>query len=443
MAAINRRAFALGGSAAFALPAFAQAQATDFDVVIVGAGAAGIAAARQLTAAGRRVVIVEASDRIGGRAHTQIFGGGHADLGANVLYGADANPIARLAAMQKVEIVRASPATHLRVGKRVAREGEVEIFLSSLARTRRAIQEGGRAGRAVNAASFFPKDVTEWRPSVDFMLGAFERGRDLSEIAAQDIAMSAERGDAAYARGGAGALLAKLAQGVTVRLSSPATRISTWKNTYVETSRGGIAARAVIVTASTAVLAAQKIKFEPALPANIGEAFAKLPLGALERIVVDLPGNPLGLAKDERVFEQATDAKAASMLANVDGGSLGYIDIGGKFAAELAGRGPGALTTFAREWIGETFGNDAIKAIARATSSHWVKEPWILGGASVAIPGAQGLRKVLSDGVRDRIWFAGEATHETQCGTLTGAWESGERAADAVLRRIGGAARRR
>jgi monoamine oxidase len=62
----------------------------------------------------------------------------------------------------------------------------------------------------------------------------------------------------------------------------------------------------------------------------------------------------------------------------------------------------------------------------------------VLGAASVAAPGSQSARKVMMESVRDRIFFAGEAVHETMWGTVGGAWESGERAADAALRLFGG-----
>ena len=61
----------------------------------------------------------------------------------------------------------------------------------------------------------------------------------------------------------------------------------------------------------------------------------------------------------------------------------------------------------------------------------------MLGGWSSAAPGAQQARRILMEPLRDRVWFAGEAVHETAWGTVNGAWESGERAAEAALRKIG------
>ena len=77
------------------------------------------------------------------------------------------------------------------------------------------------------------------------------------------------------------------------------------------------------------------------------------------------------------------------------------------------------------------------KAVKRTHATRWNTEPWALGAFSAASPGGQGARKTLMEPLRDRIWFAGEAMHETLWGTVGGAWESGVRAAEAILRKMG------
>ena len=73
----------------------------------------------------------------------------------------------------------------------------------------------------------------------------------------------------------------------------------------------------------------------------------------------------------------------------------------------------------------------------RSHATQWAKEPFVLGAFSAAAPGGQGSRKLLMEPLRDRVFFAGEAIHETLWGTVGGAWESGERAAEAALKRFG------
>jgi monoamine oxidase len=80
------------------------------------------------------------------------------------------------------------------------------------------------------------------------------------------------------------------------------------------------------------------------------------------------------------------------------------------------------------------YGADVKKAIGKTHATRWSNDPWTLGAFSAAAPGGQPGRKALMEPVRDRLFFAGEAVHETLWGTVGGAWESGERAADAALR---------
>jgi monoamine oxidase len=144
------------------------------------------------------------------------------------------------------------------------------------------------------------------------------------------------------------------------------------------------------------------------------------------------------------VFEKAAaGGRTAGLLANVSGTSLCTLEVGGRFGRNLAAQGEAAMVAFATDWLAGLFGNDVRKSVKRTHATHWSKEPWVLGGSSAAPPGGQGLRRAFAEPFRDRIFFAGEAAHETLWGTVGGAWESGERAADAALKRVGGAVRRR
>ena len=97
------------------------------------------------------------------------------------------------------------------------------------------------------------------------------------------------------------------------------------------------------------------------------------------------------------------------------------------------------MVEFAVEWLTGLFGTDVKKALGRTQVTQWNKEPWTLGAFASASPGGQCARRVLMEPVRGRVFFAGEAVHETAWGTVGGAWESGVRAADAVVRRFGSA----
>jgi monoamine oxidase len=441
MSILNRRSFLAASAAAAAGPAFgATASLGDVDIAIVGAGAAGIAAARRVAAAHRRFALIEAADRIGGRCFTdtRAFGVPY-DRGAHWVHMPDLNPVAKLAAQTGFDMYPAPPGQKMRIGRRYAREGEMEEFLAALVRTNRAIAEAARGKTDMACVQALPKDLLDWRATIEFVLGPFGCAKDLSEVSAMDFARSAERDVDAFCRQGFGALVAKLAEGLPVQLGNPAIRIDLTGRggVDIETPRGHITARAVIVTASTGVLAAGKIKFNPDLPKRQVDAVNGLSLGTYERVVLELPGNPLGLQRDDLVFEKTDGARTAALLANVAGSPLVMVDVAGKFGRDLAARGEAAMTEFALDWITGLFGGDIRKAVKRTSATQWNAEPWALGAFSAASPGAQPARRTLMEPVRDRLWFAGEAAHETLWGTVGGAWESGERAADAAMKKLG------
>jgi monoamine oxidase len=110
------------------------------------------------------------------------------------------------------------------------------------------------------------------------------------------------------------------------------------------------------------------------------------------------------------------------------------VEVAGKSGRELGQAGEAAMVDFATGWLADLYGADVRKAIGKTHATNWNRDPFTLGAFSAAVPGGQGGRKLLMEPLRDRLFFAGEAAHETQWGTVGGAWESGERAADAALR---------
>jgi monoamine oxidase len=439
MMSFSRRSFLASAAALAAAPVLGAVPASgEVDVAIIGAGAAGIAAARRIASLGRRFALIEAGDRAGGRCitDTRTFGVPY-DRGAHWIRQPDINPLAKLAAKSGLDIYPAPFDQKVRIGRRNAREGEMEDFLSALVRSNRAIGEAARGKTDVACAQALPKDLGDWRPTMEFMLGPYGCGKNLTDVSAMDFAKASERDNDAFCRQGYGALLAKLAEGIPVQLSNPVTQIAWGKGMELETAKGHISAGAVIVTVSTSVLASGAIKFIPDLPKRQLDAANKLKLGTYERVALELPGNPLGLQRDELVFQKAENARTAAILANVSGTTLCYVNVGGRFGRELSVQGEPALTAFALDWLTGLYGADMKKAVKRTHATQWDKEPRILGAWSAASPGGQSARRVLMEPLRDRLWFAGEAVHETLWGTVNGAWESGERAAEMALAKMG------
>jgi monoamine oxidase len=440
MSGLSRRSFLAVSAAVVAAPSVVRAQGgADLDVAIIGAGAAGIAAARRIAAANRRFVLLEASDRIGGRCvtDTATFGVPF-DLGAHWIHRPDGSQLTGATQTTGFEIYTAPRGQTVRVGPRNARDSELETFIPSLVRARRAIVDAGRGRADGPAARVLPADLGDWRSTIEFVLGPFACGKDLASVSVVDLARVPERDNDAFCRQGYGALIAKLAAGLPVRLSTPVSRIG-WDRSGVEvvTAKGQVRARSAIVTVSTNVLTSGKITFKPEIARRQLDAAAALSLGSYDHIAFDMPRNPMNLQRDDLVFEKSPGNRTAALLANVSGTSLQMVEVAGDFGRELSSKGEGAMIEFAREWIASLFGTNAKNAIKRSYATRWNEDPFVLGAMSVAAPGSADARKILAEPFAGRVWLAGEALHETQWGTVNGAWESGQRTAEAALRQLG------
>jgi monoamine oxidase len=439
---ITRRGFLSASAAIAATPvlgghAWSAALPREADIVVIGAGAAGIAAARRIVAANRKVIVVEAANQIGGRCITDSSSFDVPfDRGARWMHNPDANPMIRLARSVGLEIATAPSGQKIRIGRRNARAGETEEFLAGLVRTNRAIDEASRKFDA-SCASALPKDLGDWAGTIEFTLGASFAGKDLKDFSAVDKVRAQDRSVVFACRQGLGTLIAKLAEGIPVALSTPATRLD-WGNrdVTVDTPAGRITARAAVITVSTGALMSGNIRFASEMPKRVLDAASKLSLGSYDHIALQLAGNPLGLARDDVLIEQSGSTRTALLYANIGGSSLCTIDVAGSFGRDLSAQGEAAMVAFAAEWLGKLFGSEVAKAIKKSSATRWNASPYVLGAFSAASPGGQASRRALIDPI-GCMYLAGEATHETLWGTVDGAWDSGERAAEAALRRIG------
>src|SRR5215470_4320267 len=209
---MTRRSF-LSASAAFvATPvlygrALAAPLTREADIVVIGAGAAGIAAARRIQAANRKVIVIEAANQIGGRCITDSssfevpF-----DRGARWMHNPDTNPIIKLARSAGLEIVTAPSGQKIRIGRRNARAGETEEFLATLVKANRAIDDVARKFDA-SCASALPKDLGDWANTIEFTLGASFAGKDLKDFSTVDKVRAQDRSVVFACRQGMGKLI--------------------------------------------------------------------------------------------------------------------------------------------------------------------------------------------------------------------------------------------
>jgi monoamine oxidase len=442
MTKLTRRSAIAGLVSTVSCPAIAGLQLQpDFDVLIVGAGAAGIAAARRVAASGRTFAILEASDRRGGRCFTDMstFDQPY-DQGTYSIHLPEQSSLTKLATQNRIELYLDRELQQIRIFGRRGFERDLEALYTNRIRCNSAISDAAAGKDEISCAEALPKDLGDWRRTMEFILGPNRFGADLRDLSAKEYAVSINRNPALLCRQGVGFLIGRLAIGIPIKFFSPVTLVD-WgdRSVALEASGGVVTARTVIITASTAVLASGKIKFKPNLPSPYSMAFEKLKLGSYDHVAIEFNGNPFGLETNEVVFEKASDTKTAALFANVHGTRLSILRLAGKMGAELAEKGESVMNGFALDWISSVFGSNSSKikkAVLRTHTTSWSKQPWALGAFSSAHPGAQEARKLLSEPLNDRIWFAGEAVNQTFWGTVGGAWQDGERAADAVIGRL-------
>lgn len=406
------------------------------DVVIVGAGAAGISAARSVAAMGLSHAVIEASPRVGGRAVTDsdTFGVPF-DLGAHWIHTPRLHPLSRLGREAGFDIYRAPGDDRLFINGREGSDGEYEAFEAAYERAERAITKAGSAARDVPASSVLPK-LGRWGETAALAVGPLSCGKELDHISTLDFARSEEEDVDDFCREGFGALIAHLASPLNIHLDTQVTAVDLrGKEPVVATNRGTLRCGAAIVTVPPAILLQERLRILPGLGAARSAALEGISLGAYDHIAFLLPGDPFELKADELVFFRADGRRDCALLGRIGGTDLHSIEVGGDVAVELA-RSTADAEAFAREVIARECGRSAARRITQVRATAWTREPFALGAFSCAEPGAAPMRRVLAEPIDERLFFAGEHTHEGLWGTVGGAWLSGERAAKQAVRAI-------
>ncbi len=404
--------------------------ASDPDVLVVGAGGAGIAAARALAVRGLSCVVLEGGARVGGRARTCDTLGAPFDHGATWLHASARNPLARFApdALDH-DTVR---ERHLWMGERWATRAEMAAFHEAEAAFHAAVEAAaGKPDLAV--ADVIPRGGF-WDATVAHWEGAQIQAMEVERLSLHDVVASGLEGGNLLPRHGVGGLVAGLAHGLPVRLGARVESLD-WSGPGVaaEGAFGRLRARAAIVTVSTGVLAAGGLRFTPALPAAHEQAVHDLPMALLTKFGIRC-GDRLGIAPFHGVRTRVTpeQPRPMSFVMWPFGADHIFGFVGGARAWELAPQGPDAVLAAAREELRGIFG---APPLGEGLATSWGTDPLFLGSYSQARVGAAGARAALAQPLAGgRLVFAGEATHGTLAGTIGGAWESGERAASQVLR---------
>jgi monoamine oxidase len=401
----------------------------DFDIVVIGAGAAGLAAGEQLAATGLSFIILEARERVGGRAQTRVAGGFPLDLGCGWLHSADRNPWTRIAAELGFTIDKTAPVwTRQSLDLGFSREDQAAFSAASnafYARLAAADPEGDDF-----PAARLLEPGCRWNPLLNAE-SAYMNGAELASVSVKDW----KRYDDSHVNWrvveGYGATIAAFGAGLPIRLGCAVTLVDhRGASIALETSQGRLTAKVVIVTVPPPLIAAETIAFRPPLPEKISAA-AVLPLGHANKLIlsVDAPDLPAG----GHLFGDPDSSATGSYHLRPFGRPLIEGFFGGRLAYELERSGDGALFDFARGELVRLFGAGFATRLTLLSETAWASDPWSRGAYSHALPGHSDARAKLAAPVDERLFFAGEACSKHDFSTAHGAHLTGLEAAERAV----------
>lgn len=400
----------------------------DFDVVIIGAGAAGIAAGKRLMAARMKMVLIEARDRLGGRAWTVPTSlGKPVDLGCEWLHSAEINPWTGIAEELGFHLDKTLPDWASRVA---IHHGEVanDDWLATRDAFEEAYDQAGLESEDRPASALLPAGG-RWNA----LLGAIStwaNGAELELVSVKDHARYANTRLNWRALDGYGALISAYGADLPVQLNTVVSEIDhRGRDLRIATSRGELTARTVIVTLPTNIIAEEAVRFRPILPAKLASA-AGLPLGIANKLFLALDGPGEPTATYRHLVGSTERVATGNYQIRPHGWPMISCYFGGRFATELEQAGQATMADFAIGELAGIYGNAIRQRLQPLASSAWVNDPFARGSYSSALPGHADDRAIYMAPVDERIFFAGEACSRDQFGTAHAAFTSGVAAAE-------------
>ncbi|MCL8485567.1 MULTISPECIES: flavin monoamine oxidase family protein [Bradyrhizobium] len=408
---------------------------SSIDIAIIGAGAAGLGAAHALQGRSVSCIVLEARDRIGGRAHTIMASPDVTfDLGCGWLHSANRNAFVAIAEQLSFAIDKSRPPWRDQAYEAAFPREEREEFIGALEAFFTRTAEAAARGHDAPASDYL-EPGNRWNGMIDAIC-TYLNGCELEQMSLLDFEAYADTEVNWRIRRGYGALVAAYGAGLPIALNCNVTLIDHGDmRIRLTTSQGTLTADKVIVTVPTNLIADEAIRFNPRLPAKV-EAAAGLPLGLDNKVTLALDGWE-HLPKDSGMRGRSHTARVGSFQLRPFGQPCIEGFYGGSFAREIEAAGAGALAAQAIDDVVALLGHDIRKSLKPLAESRWGADPFARGAYSHALPGHAGKRAVLAAPVDDRLFFAGEATPPDFFSTAHGARDSGERAAREALASLG------
>ena len=390
------------------------------DLVIVGGGAAGVGAASEARRLDMDTLIVEASDRLGGRAHTIDWRGHKLDLGCGWLHSAERNSLKAEAERIGAEIDRTVASwfdqyRHLGLSRK-DQASMIAAFTTLEERMRHDPPPTDRASDALELGN-------PWNAWLNAVSG-YINGAPLDQVSIADwLAYDNSSSRMNWRlRGGYGALVASLGSRFEHVLGTPVTAVTRLRNSVeLATARGSLKAARVVITVSTAVLA--KITFDPPIDAAF-EAAQDLPLGLADKLFLALDGAN-EFSDNAHLIGNPHSSDTGSYMLRPMGMPVIEVYFGGSGAHGVERLGLEGAADLATDQLASLLGSAIRKRLAPITLTSWLREPWIGGSYSHALPGCAGARDALAASGDDGVAFAGEAVAGGDYSTAHGAYDSG------------------
>jgi monoamine oxidase len=427
-----------------------------FDTIVVGAGVAGLTAARLLAGAGRQVVVLEARDRVGGRVWTDRGDGLATDLGASWIHGITGSPVAAAAeafGMRTVEFTvggyqpDSRPIAYYGPGGKRLGDAAVQRFVDDLRTVDAALAVV--LPTADHAATY--RDVTEaaiarqaWDGERAQRVREYLQHRAeeqygvwIEDLAAHGLDDDTIDGDEVVFPDGYDRLPARLAEGLDVRLEHVVRRLQ-WsgEGVVVTTDQGAFAADTAVVTVPLGVLQSDALVLEPPLPEPVGGALGRLAMNAFEKVVLRFPTRfwDRGVYAIRQQGDEGRWWHSWYDLTPLHGTPTLLTFAAGPAAVATRGWTEERVVESVLTQLRRLYG-DRVEQPTRVHVTAWQDDPFARGSYGYMVPGSTTADHDALATPVGALHLAGEATWTDDPATVAGAMYSGHRAASTILQR--------
>jgi len=418
-----------------------QARSTEQKtVIVIGAGIAGLAAARRLKAFGFDVLVLEGRDRIGGRIWTDRSRSFPLDLGASWIHGTEGNPITKLAQEFGIGIAETnenSIATYNTSGERLSDEQErtIDQKFNSLLKSVRQL----RSQSDISLEAAFQRVSNQRSNELQYSITSrIENGygANLSELSLLNWDAAEQfPGREALFPNGYDQIVKRLAEGMNINLKQIVRKVEHHQSgVRITTNQGVFEADQALITVPLGVLKKGTIEFSPELPKDKRDAIARLGMGLLNKVYLQFPTVFWERDRDTLGYVSSSWSDWLNLAKFINQPVLLAFN-SGAFARQLEQSSDQETSEKAMKVLRSMYGNTIPNPVA-VKVTRWNSDPMTYGSYSFLATGSSlDDNQILAASIDNRLFFAGEATSEQHPATVHGAFLSGEREANRIAAR--------